>query len=94
MLQMSPALDLVGDDSGLRFTLDGFTVLEDSPLSLFRDGDTVTIHSKTQHALPALEKRKKRKRLNLTSGMLGQQPATHAHLLLCTNHSATVSCVS
>ena len=36
----------MGDNSDLLLELDGFTVISNSPLSLFRDGDTVTIRSK------------------------------------------------
>ena len=47
-LQLCKAFDLLGADSDLLLELDGFTVISNSPLSLFRDGDTVTIRSKGQ----------------------------------------------
>ena len=47
-LQLCEAFDLLGADSDLLLELDGFTVISNSPLSLFRDGDTVTIRSKGQ----------------------------------------------
>lgn len=48
VLQLCEAFDLLGADSDLLLELDGFTVISNSPLSLFRDGDTVTIRSKGQ----------------------------------------------
>jgi len=47
-LQLREAFDLLGADSDLQLELEGFTVISNSPLSLFRDGDTVTIRSKGQ----------------------------------------------
>ena len=47
-LQLCEAFDLLGAQSDLMLELDGFTVISNSPLSLFRDGDTVTIRSKGQ----------------------------------------------
>lgn len=46
--QLCEAFDLLGAaaNSDLVLELDGFTVISNSPLSLFRDGDTVIIRSK------------------------------------------------
>ena len=44
-LQLQEAFDLLGEQSDLQLELDGYTVLSNTPLSLFRDGDTVIIKS-------------------------------------------------
>ncbi|KAL0020105.1 hypothetical protein WJX77_000613 [Trebouxia sp. C0004] len=48
--KLCEAFDLLGAGSDLLLELDGFTVISNSPLSLFRDGDTVIIRSKGQKA--------------------------------------------
>lgn len=46
--QLHEAFDLLGEQSDFQVQLDGYAVLSNSPLTLFRDGDTVTITSKAQ----------------------------------------------
>lgn len=86
-LQLKKAVSLLGEQSDLQFRLDGFTVLSSTPLSFFRDGETVLIrsppHQQQQNQEPVrLSAAKKRKRAPEVAGKCGHNHMTRRSSLL------------
>lgn len=85
-MQLCSAFDL-GAETTLHLQLDGYAVLANSPLTLFRDGDTILISAEPQTAtLPQstadLSLSSKRKRSNQPLALTG----THHNKLLLQGH--------